>query len=269
MSPVSANTRTELKGQEKNIKQYFDDHIELKELNSKSKDFEENEMEISELSDFVSQLDRTREQHMRYMVIGMRACAVIVLFVALCIFKTRNVPNVYTEDFCMNDKGHIILAAPNAELNKNSGMLSFLQLTSSASLDFIFASTIVCFILLGKNGHILHSFGTFYGIRAIIQNIFAMSFPSGGIWEYPGFPSLVIPYGLARDFYFSGHCGFLAINTCYMFDLGRIKTAIAYMIFMPYVIYILLATRIHYTIDIPIGILFGVYVYVFLRPRHR
>jgi hypothetical protein len=206
---------------------------------------------------------------MRYMEIGMRACAVIALFVALCIFKTRNVPNVYTEDFCMNDKGHILLAGVNAELNRNKNLLSRLQLSSSAMLDLVFFSTVIYFVCYGKNGHITHVFGTFYGIRGIIQAIFAMSFPDGSVWDDPGFPSVVIPYGLARDFYFSGHCGFLAINICYMLDMGRKKTAILYMLLMPYIIFILLAPRVHYTIDIPIGIFFGIYVYVTLRPHHR
>lgn len=32
-----------------------------------------------------------------------------------------------------------------------------------------------------------------------------MEKPSGYIWEYPGFPSLVVPYGATNDFFFSGH----------------------------------------------------------------
>jgi hypothetical protein len=54
MSPDSAMAKADLKGQEKHIKQYFEDHIELKELNSKSKDFDDSDLEISQLSDFVT-----------------------------------------------------------------------------------------------------------------------------------------------------------------------------------------------------------------------
>ena len=44
-----------------------------------------------------------------------------------------------------------------------------------------------------------------YGLRIIVQNTFLMEKPTGYIWEYPGFPSLVVPYGATNDFFFSGH----------------------------------------------------------------
>jgi len=34
-----------------------------------------------------------------------------------------------------------------------------------------------------------------------------MEKPSGYIWHYPGFPSLVVPYAATNDFFFSGHVG--------------------------------------------------------------
>lgn len=34
-----------------------------------------------------------------------------------------------------------------------------------------------------------------------------MQFPPGYLWDYPGFPSLVVPYGATNDFFYSGHAG--------------------------------------------------------------
>ena len=31
-----------------------------------------------------------------------------------------------------------------------------------------------------------------------------MRYPEGFYWEYPGFPSFVVPYGRTSDFFFSG-----------------------------------------------------------------
>ena len=53
----------------------------------------------------------------------------------------------------------------------------------------------------------------FYGIRMVIQNVFLMKKPAGYIWEYPGFPSLVVPYGPTNDFFYSGHMGGSVIST--------------------------------------------------------
>lgn len=35
--------------------------------------------------------------------------------------------------------------------------------------------------------------------------------PEGIYWPYPGFPSIVVPYGATSDFFYSGHVGFLTI----------------------------------------------------------
>jgi hypothetical protein len=202
-SPDTSGNKYDLKKRPKQVNEYFDDQIELKDLKeikpkSKSQDFDdEADLEISQLSDIVSRLDSEREKHMRYMEIGMRAVAVVVLFIALCIFKARNVPNVYTEDFCMRDKGHILTASMNESVNKNPALLRFFQLSSSGLMDVVFVNMVGYFALYGKTGHILAVLATFYILRAIVQGNFGMTFPEGGIWTFPGFPSFVVPYGLA------------------------------------------------------------------------
>lgn len=92
---------------------------------------------------------------MRYMEIGMRASAVIVLFLALCFFRSRNVPNVYTEDFCMRDKGHILTSGMNEAVNKSPELLTFFQLSSSGLMDVVFLNMVCWFLFVAKTGHIL------------------------------------------------------------------------------------------------------------------
>jgi PAP2 superfamily C-terminal len=94
-----------------------------------------------------------------------------------------------------------------------------------------------------------------------------MRFPDKGIWDDPGVPSLVVPYGLMSDYYFSGHCGFLMINAAHMWNQDKKKIAIVIGLAIPYVAYTLIMTRIHYTIDIPIGIMYGCYLYIILGPH--
>jgi len=112
----------------------------------------------------------------------------------------------------------------------------------------------------GKDGQILWNIVFFYGIRGFIQGNFKMRYPDKGIWDYPGFPSIVVPYGLQSDYYFSGHCGFLAINILNHWQAGNKKFAIFIMLVLPYIAFTLIMSRIHYTIDIPIGIMFGFYL---------
>jgi hypothetical protein len=132
-------------------------------------------------------------------------------------------------------------------------------------MDITMINMMACWYFFGKNGGILWTIAFFYGSRALVQGNFKMRFPDKGIWDDPGIPSLVVPYGLQSDYYFSGHCGFLAINVAYMFTLGRKKSAFMIMLLLPYVAFILIMSRIHYTIDIPIGIMFGFYLYYMVK----
>lgn len=94
-----------------------------------------------------------------------------------------------------------------------------------------------------------------------------MRYPDKGIWDYPGIPSIVVPYGLQSDYYFSGHCGFLAMNIINQWKHGNKKRALLILLVLPYVAFTLIMSRIHYTIDIPIGIMFGFYVYIMVEPH--
>ena len=116
-----------------------------------------------------------------------------------------------------------------------------------------------------NSGYLIYVIGIFYGVRGIVQANFRMRFPEGGIWDYPGVPSLTVPYGLTRDFYFSGHCGFLAMNAFIMYRDGRKKTFMLLCGAICYVGFVLVLFRIHYSIDIPIGIMFGIYIGILLE----
>lgn len=72
-------------------------------------------------------------------------------------------------------------------------------------------------MLDGKTARCLYAIAFFYFSRALVQvgsfyqNLFTFKIPIGAFWEFPGFPSLMVPYGQASDFYPSGHSGFLVI----------------------------------------------------------
>jgi len=110
-----------------------------------------------------------------------------------------------------------------------------------------------------KNGHHIYSGFLFYGVRGVIQANYSLQFPKGNIWDYPGIPSIGVPYGLTRDFYYSGHCGFLALATYFHFREKRTKSGIISALCIFYVGFVLLLFRIHYSIDIPIGVFAGFY----------
>lgn len=78
--------------------------------------------------------------------------------------------------------------------------------------------------------------------------------PPGFVWNYPGFPSIMVTYGVADDFYYSGHVGMIVLtliqfyhHKCYRFFALALITA-------PLMAFLVLVTRIHYTLDVTDGV---------------
>lgn len=59
-SPEIKSVKYDLRKQQKSMKEYFDDHIELKDLNSKKLDLDDPEHELSQLTDIVGLMDIQR-----------------------------------------------------------------------------------------------------------------------------------------------------------------------------------------------------------------
>jgi hypothetical protein len=84
-----------------------------------------------------------------------------------------------------------------------------------------------------------------------------MPYPKGFIFESPGIPSFAVPYGVARDFFYSGHTGFMTF-CCSLWSSTPSKFMKYFMVIGTIqVIAMLLITRVHYSIDIFAGFLFS------------
>lgn len=88
-------------------------------------------------------------------------------------------------------------------------------------------------------------------------------YPANLAWRSPGFFSATVPYDHTRDFFFSGHCGGLTVIMSEIFTLRLWKTGALALISLLYMANMLMATEVHYSIDIVAGILFGLWFYRF------
>ena len=70
--------------------------------------------------------------------------------------------------------------------------------------------------------------------------------PEGFYFQYPGFPSLMVPYGRASDFFFSGHCGILTLTACEWYYLKKFKLFYPNLFALIFTAFALLAVRVHY-----------------------
>lgn len=142
----------------------------------------------------------------------LKAKVLIAIFTIGCIFvfKEFGLPNVEVK--CIDDPSHDYFNDLNRRVNTDHSFANLLQISSSLLMDFIFLSLYVYWVLNVKTGRPIYAIGLFYLIRGLTQATVTLRYPEGYLWEDPGVPSLVVPYGRSSDFFFSGHCGFL--NLC-------------------------------------------------------
>lgn len=107
-------------------------------------------------------------------------------------------------------------------------------------------------------------------LRQVLQALCALPAPPNMIWHDPGFPSLLVTYHVANDFFFSGHT---AIAVFGALELARFRknwlTVIAVLIVL-FEIATVLILRAHYTMDVFTGIVAALWVARFSeRASHR
>lgn len=202
--------------------------------------------------------DLTQIIHKNKPVIAAKMAVVFVLLIGQFL-RSRQFHTTRPAVDCLYDAGFELTNKVNAELNNNKGLLTTFQLTSSALVDFTSLSLMYYFYKVGTTIRYPVQLIGFYAMRGIIQGIFLFRFPNNGVWDPPGIPSLSVPYGLTNDFYYSGHCGFMVMMSMEHFKMGNKKLPIFLLITVFFVAFVLISSRIHYTIDIPIGMLAGYY----------
>ena len=61
------------------------------------------------------------------------------------------------------------------------------------------------------------------GLRQIMQACVALPAPPDAIWHYPGFPSLLVTYGVANDYFYSGHTAIAVLGAA---EVARILVGV-------------------------------------------
>jgi hypothetical protein len=104
--------------------------------------------------------------------------------------------------------------------------------------------------------------GVFYGLRALTTNLVIFEIPQGYNWGYPGIMSIYVPYGATADFFYSGHVGTCIMQYNEFHANGRHYWAAFCIITMICQIFMMVALRSHYTLDMLAAVIFAHYIFI-------
>lgn len=188
---------------------------------------------------------------LRLMVTGV---VLAIWFWTQSLLGARNVPSTG-----VGDALHHLTASLNSYFAENPGAANALLIGSSAIIDALGLFLLGSWLFGG-------SIRPFLGLvmlmllRQLVEALCSLPVPQGMIWHDPGFPSVLVTYQVANDFFFSGHT---AIAVFGALELSRFRrswlTALAVLLVLLEVATVLIL-RAHYTMDVVTGILAALWV---------
>jgi PAP2 superfamily C-terminal len=157
------------------------------------------------------------------------------------------------------DALHNLTAGLNSYFSQNSRAANTLLVVSSALIDAL------GLFLVGRwlfGGSIRPFLGLFLlmTLRQLMQAICALPPPPNMIWHYPGFPSLLVTYHVANDFFFSGHTAIAVFGAIEMSRLRRNWLTVIAVLLVFFEVAAVLILRAHYTMDVFTGIVAALWI---------
>jgi PAP2 superfamily protein len=152
----------------------------------------------------------------------------------------------------LGDAVHNLTAGLNSYFARNSDAANLLLIVSSALIDGLGLFLLGRWILGG-------SIRPFLGLvmlmvlRQILQAICALPPPPNMIWHYPGFPSLLVTYHVANDFFFSGHTAIAVFGAVELSRFRRKWLTVIAIVIVFFEVVTVLILRAHYTMDVFAG----------------
>jgi PAP2 superfamily C-terminal len=159
----------------------------------------------------------------------------------------------------IGDALHDLTAGLNSYFALHAGAANALLIVSSAIIDALGLFLLGSWLFGG-------SVRPFLGLvllmllRQVLQALCSLPAPPGMIWHYPGFPSLLVTYHVANDFFFSGHTAIAVFGAVELSRFHRKWLTSVAILLVLFEIATVLILRAHYTMDVFTGILAALWV---------
>jgi hypothetical protein len=184
------------------------------------------------------------------------ALALIVWFWTQALIGARSRPTTG-----VGDAIHQWTAPLNSYFYENVRAANALLVVSSALIDalglFLLGSW-----LFGRSVRPFLGLFILLALRQIMQALCALPTPPHTVWHYPGFPSLLVTYGVANDYFFSGHTAIAVFAATQLARFARRWLTALALVIVLFEIATVLVLRAHYTMDVFTGIVTALWVAV-------
>jgi hypothetical protein len=184
----------------------------------------------------------------------MTAIAIALWFGTQSLISTRPPPASG-----IGDGLHVLTAPMNQYLHQHPSAANALLIVSSGLIDLL-AIFVLAEWIFGRGVRPLLGLVILIGLRQVMQALCALPTPDNMIWHYPGFPSLLVTYGVANDYFFSGHTAIAVFAATELARLGRRWLMLLAVVIVLFEAASVVVLRAHYTMDIFTAILAALYV---------
>lgn len=159
----------------------------------------------------------------------------------------------------IGDALYSLTAGLNSYLARHSAAANALLIVSSALIDAMGVFLLGSWLFGG-------SVRPFLGLvllmllRQFLQALCSLPVPAGMIWHDPGFPSLLVTYHVANDFFFSGHTAIAVFGAIELSRFHRKWLTVSSILLALFEVAAVIVLRAHYTMDVFAGILAALWI---------
>ena len=195
---------------------------------------------------------------------------IVITAVALAIwFWTQSLLGARNRDAnVIGDGLHRITEPLHGYLENSPRAANALLVASSLGIDALGIFLLGSWIFAGKLRPFL-GLAMLLVLRQVMQALCALPPPPGMIWHYPGFPSLLVTYGVANDFFFSGHTAIAVFGATELARLHKSWLTACAILLVLFEVAAVITLRAHYTMDVFAGLLAALCVAVISDPISR
>jgi hypothetical protein len=159
----------------------------------------------------------------------------------------------------IGDGLHQLTAGLNAYFFEHPRAANALLIASSACID-AFGLFLLGSWLFGPSVRPFLGLVVLLGLRQLMQALCAIPPPPNMIWHHPGFPSLLVTYGVATDFFFSGHTAIAVFGATQLIRIGKTWLTALALVVVVFELTTVIVLRAHYTMDVFTGVVAALWV---------